>query len=134
MAQDGPKMAPRWPKMAPGSPPMAQDGPKMAPRWPQDGPKMAPRRPQDGPKMAPRWLLRACLGQSRAILGLIGAILGQGAPRIKNICFFRSKSTSDAWGSSVVRPRWTLIQKKQTRASTARKHDQAHPAVPHHIR
>ena len=46
--QDGPKMAPRWPKMAPRWP---QDGPKMAPRWPkmaQDG----PRWPQDSPKMA----------------------------------------------------------------------------------
>ena len=33
---------------------IAQEGPKMAPRWPQDGPKMAPRRPQEGPKTAPR--------------------------------------------------------------------------------
>ena len=29
---------------------MAQDAPKIAPRWPQDGPNMA----QDGPKMTPR--------------------------------------------------------------------------------
>ena len=29
---------------------MAQDGPKMTPRWPQDGPKMAQRWPQDGSK------------------------------------------------------------------------------------
>ena len=45
-SQDGPKMAPRWPKMA-------SSWPKMAPRWPQDGPrwpKMAPRWPQDGPR------------------------------------------------------------------------------------
>ena len=44
MAQNGPKMAPRWPKMAPS--------------WPQDGPKMAQdgaNRPQDGPKTAPSW-------------------------------------------------------------------------------
>ena len=34
---------------------IAEDGPRMVPRWPQDGPKMAPRWPQDGPKMAPRW-------------------------------------------------------------------------------
>ena len=29
---------------------MAQDGAKMAPRWPQDGPKTAPRRPKMAPK------------------------------------------------------------------------------------
>ena len=56
--QNGPKLAPRWPKMD-------HDDPKMAPRWPQDGPKrpkMAPRRlkqaqrlPLRNPNMAPRW-------------------------------------------------------------------------------
>ena len=30
---------------------MAQDGPKMAPRWPQDGPKMAPRWPLGRPEL-----------------------------------------------------------------------------------
>ena len=55
-------MAPRRPKkakMADDDPKIAQNGPKVAPRWSQDGPKMAPRWPQDGPKMAqdgPRWL------------------------------------------------------------------------------
>ena len=85
MGQDGPKIAPRWPKMIP----RAKDGknpydnilfatpscpfgntshaksplltPKRAPRRPQDGPRMTqhrPRSPQDGPKMSqdgPRW-------------------------------------------------------------------------------
>ena len=35
---------------------MAQDGPKMAPRWPQDGPRTGqddPKRHQNGPKMSP---------------------------------------------------------------------------------
>ena len=62
--QNGPKLAPRWPKMD-------HDDPKMPPRWPQDGPRCvkmapiwpqgAPSWPQDepkmaqgGPKMAPR--------------------------------------------------------------------------------
>ena len=59
--KDGPKMAPRSPKMA-------QDGPNMASRWLQDGFKtahMAPRWLQDGPqwplhgpKMAPDGLRR----------------------------------------------------------------------------
>ena len=35
---------------------IAQEGPKMVPRWPQDGPKRAPRGPQDCPKTAPRRL------------------------------------------------------------------------------
>ena len=70
MAQDGPKLAPRWPQEAPKrhrdfmnffslpefmkiwvarkAPREPQDGP----RWPQDGAKMA----QAGPKMTPRWL------------------------------------------------------------------------------
>ena len=77
MAQDGPKMGPRWPKMAPGWPrsapgrplkniekPLvfigfwASGSPKMGPRWAQDGPRWprmaqdGPGRPQDGPKMA----------------------------------------------------------------------------------
>ena len=39
MAQDGPKMSPRWPQ---DGPKMAQDGPRMVSRWPQDGSKMAP--------------------------------------------------------------------------------------------
>ena len=46
--QDGLKMAQegsRWP----------QDGPKMAPRWPKTARKWA----QDGPKIAPRWLKMA---------------------------------------------------------------------------
>ena len=50
MAQDGPKMAPRWPKMAPRWPKMASDGRRKA----QDGPKMA----HDGPRKAllgPSW-------------------------------------------------------------------------------
>ena len=82
MAQDGPKMAPRWPQDGQGrsqdgcerlddriyrlkigfkprsgpkdGPKMAQDGPKMV----QDGPKTAqdgPKMAQDGPKIAPRW-------------------------------------------------------------------------------
>ena len=30
---------------------MAQNGPKMVPKWSQHGPKMAPSRSQDGPKI-----------------------------------------------------------------------------------
>ena len=51
MAQDGPKMAPKWPHAAQdwqGGRKMAPRTPRMAPRW--------PRGPQDGSKMAPRWL------------------------------------------------------------------------------
>ena len=65
--QDGPKMAPRWPKDGSRWLPRllkmvqddsrqlktAQDGPEMAPRWL----KMAPKMAQDGPrwlKIAPR--------------------------------------------------------------------------------
>ena len=35
---------------------MAEDGPKMAPRWPQDGPKLAPRWPNMGHKRSWKWL------------------------------------------------------------------------------
>ena len=107
--QESDQMAPIWPRW----PKIAQDGAKMAPGSPpmaQDGPKMAPRRPQDGPKTAPRWLLGACLGQSRAHWGHFGP---RSSPEPKSVGFFRSKSTWDAWGSSVVRPRWTLIDKNQ---------------------
>ena len=51
--QDGSKMAPNGPKMAPDGPRKAQAGPKMAPRWPKMAPG-GPRKAQDGPKMAPR--------------------------------------------------------------------------------
>ena len=69
MAQDGPKMAPRWSIMTQVGPRWLQVGPRCMPaRWPQDGPKEAPRCPKmapRGPKMAqggprgskmlPRW-------------------------------------------------------------------------------
>ena len=67
--QDGPKMIPRWLKMAKGEPKMAPKsnqfshcqstsfdsaslGLQHGPRWTQNGPNRAPRWPQDGPKMA----------------------------------------------------------------------------------
>ena len=37
--QDGPRSAPRRPKMAQDGPKMAQDRPRWAPRWPQNGPR-----------------------------------------------------------------------------------------------
>ena len=39
MAQDGPKMVPRWSQHGP-------KWPKMVPRWPQDGPRIGPRAPR----------------------------------------------------------------------------------------
>ena len=82
MAQDGPKMVPRWlqgahkmvlsckrsakfAKLAMPSSVRSPRGPKVAPRRPKtsrDGPEMTqdgPRMPQDGPKMTPRWTQEA---------------------------------------------------------------------------
>ena len=55
LAQDGPKVAPRWPQMAPTWPKMAPRWFKIAPRWPQDSlrcSRMASKSHQDGHKMA----------------------------------------------------------------------------------
>ena len=51
MAQDGPKMVPRWLQEGPRWPQEGPRWPQDAARWSQDGPKMA----QDGPKMSLRW-------------------------------------------------------------------------------
>ena len=61
MAQDGLKMALRWPKMACLANNSNSSNDNMGSRWPQD----APRWPQDGPKMAPRWLKMAQDGSIR---------------------------------------------------------------------
>ena len=65
----GPKMVPRWLKMAQGEPRWFQNAPNSrtvkvphlterawGPNMAQDGPKMASREPQDGSMMASRWL------------------------------------------------------------------------------
>merc|ERR1712097_8729 len=74
MAKDGPKTAPRWPKIAKDrsrSPKLSRRSEQdrrqsanaaktivksrlLGPRVSQDGAQMAPRWPQDGPKTAPR--------------------------------------------------------------------------------
>ena len=76
LAQDGPKMAFRWPqhghKMAQDGPRWPQDGSNMDPRWPkvaQDSPKWArqgPKKPNNGSKMALRWHRKAPRGPKMA--------------------------------------------------------------------
>ena len=68
VAQDEPKMSPRWPKMA-------QDGHKRAPKMGQDRPKLAqdePKRPQDK-----KMLLRS--GADIAIFPFFAQVLSENA-------------------------------------------------------